>query len=120
MRVSGLLPCTVLGWLRHRSQSGFYAGRVLGQVGADKLAPRIGIAGPAKVVSSKDKAGRNWLAPTTREQAMANEPADMSRLVQGGSWGQGQGNGLAAKQLTEEVQGRTSLLPARPPHRHQD
>src|SRR6516165_9376210 len=37
-----------------------------------------------------------------------------------GSGGQGQRHRLAAKELTQELQGRTPLLPTRPPHRHQD
>src|SRR5262249_26434856 len=39
------------------------------------------------------------------------------RFVRGGS--RGQGHLPAPQELTEEVQGRTPLLPARPPHRHQ-
>src|SRR5262245_61854708 len=38
----------------------------------------------------------------------------------GGSWGQGQRRRRAPQELAEEVQGRTPLLPARPPHGHQD
>src|SRR5262245_15707662 len=37
----------------------------------------------------------------------------------GGSWGQGQRRRRAPQELAEEVQRRTPLLPARPPHRHQ-
>jgi hypothetical protein len=37
-----------------------------------------------------------------------------------GSWRQGQDHRFAAQELTEEVHGRTPLLPAGPPHRHQD
>jgi hypothetical protein len=38
----------------------------------------------------------------------------------GRSRGQGQSNVHAAKELADEVQVRTPLLPARPPHGHQD
>src|ERR1700694_297875 len=51
---------------------------------------------------------------------MAKVSCELSGLVRGGSRGQGQRYRTAAQELTEEVQGRTALLPARPPHGHQD
>ena len=51
---------------------------------------------------------------------MAKEPGALCRLVRGGSRGQGKGHLRAPQELTEEIQSRTPLLPARPPHRHQD
>ena len=50
---------------------------------------------------------------------MAKEPAALRRPARGGSRGQGQSFRRAAKELAEEIQGRTPLLPASPPHRHQ-
>jgi hypothetical protein len=50
---------------------------------------------------------------------MAKEPFALRGFARGGSQGQGQGYRLSAQALAEEVQGRTPLLPTRPPHRHQ-
>jgi hypothetical protein len=50
---------------------------------------------------------------------MAKVSFELRRLARGKSCGQGQGQRRAPQGLTEEVQGTTSLLPARPPHRHQ-
>ena len=51
---------------------------------------------------------------------MANEPFALRGFARGGSRGHGQGPRHAPQELTEEIQGRTLLLPTRPPHRHQD
>ena len=44
---------------------------------------------------------------------------ELHGFARGGSRGQGPGHRRAPQELTEEVQGTTPLLPARPPHRHQ-
>src|ERR1700676_4136836 len=51
---------------------------------------------------------------------MVKVPCELSGLLRGRSWGQGQRFRTAAQELTQEVQGRMALLPARPPHGHQD
>src|SRR5262245_49789768 len=50
---------------------------------------------------------------------MAKESFGFRRLPRAGSRGQGPGHRRAPQEFTEEVQGTTPLLPARPPHRHQ-
>src|SRR5262249_17923053 len=47
------------------------------------------------------------------------ESFELPRSARDRSRGQGQGHRRAPQELTEEVQGRTPLLPARPPHRRQ-
>src|ERR1700676_4547899 len=51
---------------------------------------------------------------------MAKVSCELSGLVRGESRREEQRRRTAAQELTEEVQGRTALLPARPPHGHQD
>src|SRR5262249_57461127 len=53
------------------------------------------------------------------ERAIVKASVELRTLASGASRGQGQGHRCAPQELTEEVQGRTPLLPARPPHRHQ-
>src|SRR6516162_6319465 len=54
-------------------------------------------------------AGRRW----------GEEPPELRGSVRDWSRGHGQGHRRAPQELAKEVQGRTPLLPARPPHRHQ-
>jgi hypothetical protein len=50
---------------------------------------------------------------------MARSTGQFREFARRGSRGQAQGHRRAAKDVAEEVQDRTPLLPARPPHRHQ-
>jgi hypothetical protein len=66
------------------------------------------------------KSRRARLAHSISGVAMAKESFGPREFARGGSRRQGQDHRSATQKLAQDIQGTTSLLPARPPHRHED